>query len=159
MNKPLTELTHKDGERIFEFYFPGKTPLFDPKSYDYWFTEIRHESIVDEYGMRQISLSSGRPIIGIMGKGGLNCDNILLHFDDPKVMLWLYQNGFDIEEQLKENVGMFEDREALEHLVQGILQFSKGEDAFADTHKHNCTREFYINESKKLIEQYLSYGG
>lgn len=101
MRKNLRELTENEAKEILEFVYPKK---------DYWFTGLSFEPIVDEQGRQQMTFGF-RSIIGIKFHDGQ--DNCILHFDNTKAVLWLYKNGYEIEELLEEN----------KHLTQMETQF------------------------------------
>lgn len=56
--------------------------------------------MITEEGHEQLTLGM-RTIIGVEYHNGQ--DNCILYFDNSKVILWLYNNGYDIKEFLENN--------------------------------------------------------
>jgi len=89
--KKITELSEREGAEILEFV--------RGKQKDEWFRKFYFEPEVTEEGYHRLTFS-GRYVVGLEFATGINVDSAMLHFDNPKVMLWLYLHGFDITEQL-----------------------------------------------------------
>jgi len=150
--KKISELTDKEAEEILEYVYPGKTKLFNPKKYDYWFDELHFEPLIEN---EQMSVGFDmRPIVGIGYKNNMG-DRCRIHFDDIKVMSWLYQHGYDITEELKQNEYLSEFENDMDNVSFELYQMSIGEENFGAESKHNCTREYYIKKSKELLETYF----
>ena len=94
--KTIRELTFQDAEHILEYVFPNQTPLSNPKSYEKCVLGIDFEPVKLEDGY-QVGWD-GRFITGITYHNGQ--DKCILHFDDIKVISWLYKNGYDISSLL-----------------------------------------------------------
>jgi queuine/archaeosine tRNA-ribosyltransferase len=84
--KALKELTKQDGENIFKLFF---------KPDDGYFEKFSFEPIIDESGRQRITFGGGS-IIGVCCRVGPMLDGSLIDFYNPKVMKYLYDNGFDI---------------------------------------------------------------
>lgn len=109
MKKSIKELTEEEAREILKFVHPDK---------DYWFDKLHHESKVEEDGTRQVTFGL-RPIIGISYRNDMG-DRCMIHFDNTRAMLWLYRNGYDIEEQLEINKDMTQMEYDLEELAFAI---------------------------------------
>jgi hypothetical protein len=108
--KSIKELTDKEAEEMLKFVYPDR---------DYWFDKVHLESKIEEDGSRQVTFGM-RPIIGISYMAGVNHDRCMLHFDDTRAILWLYKNGYDIEEQLTMNKDFSRIEMDLENLAYEI---------------------------------------
>lgn len=109
MKKNIKDLTENEAKEIFEFSIDDK---------DCYFEGVSHESAVDEDGSRRVTLEM-RPIIGIKYRNHSG-DGCILHFDNTRVVLWLYRNGYDIEEQLECNKDLSKIETDLENLSFSI---------------------------------------
>ena len=79
------DMTLDEAKQILEFAYP--------KDKDNWFRKLSFEPKITEDGRQQVTFGM-RPIIGIEYHNGQ--DNCILHFDNTKVVLWLYKNGSSI---------------------------------------------------------------
>lgn len=144
MRKSVKELTEEEAKEILKFAYPDK---------DCWFDEIHHESKVEEDGSRQVTFGM-RPIIGIGYRNDLG-DRCMLHFDNTKAVLWLYRNGYDIEEQLEINKDMTQMEHDFENLAFAISWHCEArprhlkEDGKEDDYTLEKTREILIKEVNK----------
>ena len=153
MAKNIKELTEYEAIQILAFYLPNKTDYDNPKNYDYWFTGLSFEPKKTDEGGQYITFG-GRSIIGIEYRGGLNNDGFILHFDNSKVVLWLYKNGYDITELLETNKYFSEMENDFSNMAFEVEQLSKGDEVFRETHKQNWTLDYVTKKCKELIEKY-----
>lgn len=108
--KKLKDLTSKEAEKIIKTYYP-----------DHCFMELIHEPIRGEHGI-QISLSGN--VVGIKTIAGINNDGCLIPFHDLKVIKWLYNNEYDINELLEQRIAYCEDSEEWENTLSNYLSES-----------------------------------
>lgn len=151
MRKNIKELTDQQAKEILEFVYPNETDLSNPKNYKYWFTKLSFESTMDKNGREQLTFDF-LPIIGIQYHNGQ--DNCILYFNNSKVVLWLYNNGFEIEEFLIANQHYSEMEKDFNNFAFGIEYIAKGEDGFKDGYKHNWTLDYVKKKCSELIEEY-----
>lgn len=151
MLKPISEITPSEAEEILEFVYPNQTPLGSPKNYQYWVIDVEFSPIVDDKGLQQISFG-GRPIMGIMYHNGQ--DRCILHWDNSKVVLWLYRNGFDIENLLEMNSYFSEMESTFDNFAFGIETMSRGADGFKEEFKHNWTLEYVQRKCREYLDKY-----
>ncbi len=78
---------------------------------DWVFDKLSFDPIINEKGEQQLTFS-GSSIIGICYRSGPNLDGYIKHFSDLKVMKWLYQHNFDIEELIQDRIESEEEDEA-----------------------------------------------
>ena len=143
MAKNITELTEAEAKQILEFVYPNRK--------DNWFKKLSFEPKITEDGKQQITFGM-RSIIGIEYHNGQ--DNCILHFDNTKVVLWLYRNGYDISELLEANSHFSEMENDFEWFAFGITLISKGEESFEKGMKHNWTLDYVKKKSKELLGEY-----
>lgn len=91
IRKKITELTIKEAEEIVK----------STGVKDFIIDELSFEPKIDEEGHQQITFS-GESIIGICYRAGSNYDGYLLPFNELKVIKWLFNNGYDINDLLDE---------------------------------------------------------
>lgn len=142
--KKITELTEQEAERIFNYVFPKS-------KYEYsYFNGVSFESIPLGEG-QQVGMDM-RPIVGILYNNGQ--DNCVLHFDHSKVVLWLYEHGYDILELLKENKHMSELENDFENFAFQIHLMSTGNETWQNSHKQNWTLDYVKEKCTKLLNEY-----
>jgi len=140
--KNIREITKEECEEALEYVYPGK---------NYYYTGISHDMVIDEQGRQQLMLS-GRSIIGIRYHNGQ--DNAVLHFDNTKLLVWLYKNGYDISEQLEVNSEMSEDEHGVSMMAFGMLSLAKGIDGFREGYKQNWTLEYVQKKCISLLDKW-----
>ena len=143
MKKNIDELTEKEAKEILKFVYPNDKYIS--------FRELSFNPKINADGSQQVTMNCD-PIIGICYHNGQ--DNYILHFDDTKVVLWLYQHDYDIEEFLIKNQFYSEMNDDFDRISFCVLQMSKGEDNFMEGNKHNWNLEFVKNRCKELVEKY-----
>src|ERR1035437_3072833 len=127
MAKNIKELTEDEAKQILEFVYPNKDNLF---------RELSFEPKITEDGRQQVTLGM-RSIIGIEYHNGQ--DGCIIHFDNTKVVLWLYKNGYDITQLLETNSYLSEMETDFENFAYEIDWLSKGEEGFREDVKQNWT--------------------
>jgi hypothetical protein len=143
MAKNIKELTEDEAKKILDFVY-----LNDK---DNWFKKLSFEPEITEEGREQVTFGM-RLITGIEYHNGQ--DNCILHFDNTKVVLWLYKNGYDITDLLEDNSYMSEMEIDFENFSFGIDSLSKGEEGFRDGFKKNWTLGYVTEKCKELLEKY-----
>jgi hypothetical protein len=143
MAKNIKELTEDEAKQILEFAYP--------KDKDKWFRKLSFEPKINEDGSQQVTFGM-RSIIGIEYHNGQ--DNCILHFDNTRVVLWLYKNGYDIIELLESNSYLSEMEKDFENFAFAIDWMSKGDDGFREGYKQNWTLEYVTKKCKELLEKY-----
>jgi len=141
--KKIEELTEVEAEEILKFVYPDE-------KYN-TFMKISLEPHIAEGGGQYITFG-GRSIIGIEFHNGQ--DRCILHFDNTKVVLWLYKNGYDITDLLEMNSHYSEMETDFENFSFAIEWMSKGEDGFKEGSKKNWTLEYVTKKCKELLERY-----
>lgn len=142
--KKISELTEEEGKEILNYVFPDE---------DYIYKGLSFEPVKSERGGEYVTMD-GSSIIGIRFIGGMNNDGMVLHFNHTKVVLWLYQHGYDIGELLEENAYMSEMESDFESFAFEVEWMSKGEGGFKDRVKHNWNLDYVKNKCKELVEKY-----
>lgn len=145
--KKIKELTEKEAEEILEFVYPEE---------DKWFQKLSFEPHETEDGKGEHITFNGRSIIGIEYVGGPNNDRCILHFDNTKVVLWLYNHGYEIGELLEGNKYHSEEIDDFSDMAFEVKCLSEGEDSFKDGYKQNWTLEYVKNKCKEILEKYYS---
>ncbi len=145
--KNIKDLTETEAKEILKYVYKDK----DKYDYEHYFTEIHQEPIIDENGNEQITFG-GRSIIGIGFHNGQ--DNCILHFTNTKVLSWLYQHGYDIEDLLKYNEYLSDLEKDNEHMGWCLLQFARGEIIFKEGYKQNYTLDWVVKEAKECLQKY-----
>jgi hypothetical protein len=143
MAKSIKELTEDEAKKILEFAYP--------KDKDNWFRKLSFEPKITEDGKQQVTFGM-RSIIGIEYHNGQ--DNCILHFDNTKVVLWLYKNGYDVTELLKANSYLSEMEKDFENFAFAITWMAKGEECFRDDVKQNWTLDYVKKNCKELVDKY-----
>lgn len=141
--KPITDLSIEEANEILDFVYPGDDH-----------TNIRLSFIPVKCENGEKITMGGRSIVGITYRGGINNDGMVLHFDNSKAVLWLYQNGYEIEELLNENICMSEMQSDFSNFAQEVELMSIGEDGFKDGYKHNWNLDYVKKKCKELLEKY-----
>lgn len=142
--KSIKELTEDEAREILNYVYPDK---------DYWFEGLHYDSKVEKDGSRQVTFGL-RPLIGIGYRNDLG-DRCMIHFDNTKVVLWLYKNGYDIEEQLEENKYMTQMEYDFENLAFAITWHCESkpnhlkEEGKEDTYTLEKTREILLKAVNK----------
>jgi hypothetical protein len=142
MAKNIKELTEDEAKQILEFVYPNKDNLF---------RELSFEPKITEDGRQQVTLGM-RSIIGIEYHNGQ--DGCIIHFDNTKVVLWLYKNGYDITQLLETNSYLSEMETDFENFAYEIDWLSKGEEGFREDVKQNWTLDYVKKKCKELLENY-----
>ncbi len=154
MKKDIKSITEKEAKEILEYLFPNETSLSNPKNYKYNFTKISHEMVLDKEGYQQISFG-GRSLIGIFYYNDKIGDECILHFDDIRILPWLYENDYDILDLLKENIIYYDMGNNFDNFAFAVLQLSKGVHAFAEGYKQNWNLEYVHNKCVELLDEYF----
>jgi hypothetical protein len=141
--KKIEELTEVEAEEILKFVYPDE-------KYN-WFKKLSFEPVIEEDGSQRVTFGM-RSIIGIEYHNGQ--DNCILHFDNTKVVLWLYKNGYDITDFLEANSYLSEMEADFENFSFAISWMAKGEDGFREGSKQNWTLEYVTKKCKELLERY-----
>lgn len=139
--KKINELTEEEGKEILKFVYPNDDDYFQGLSFE---PEITEEGQYVTFGMRSI--------VGILFHNGQ--DNCILHFDNSKVVLWLYQHGYDIEDLLKENAYFSQFEKDMESLTFVMYQLAQGEESFREGSKHNWTLEYVQKRCADALSKY-----
>lgn len=146
--KKITELTEQEGREIFEFVYPSDEEKFKYYSYQ----NLKFEPTILENGSQQVTLGF-RPIIGLMGHNGQ--DNIILHFDDTKVVLWLYKHGYDITELLEVNSYMSELENQFFMCKSAIYGLNRRKEHLPEEKKHLFTLDYVLRELERIEKKYI----
>ena len=141
--KKITELTDEQGKEILEFVYPKEA---------HYYKGLSFEATYNEEGKRRVTFFGLRPIIGINYHNGQ--DNCILHFDNTKVVLWLYQRGFDISEYLEVNKHHSEIETDLENFAFAIYMLSKSPERFKGEAPKEWNLEFVLKDMTRIINQY-----
>lgn len=141
--KKIEELTEAEAKEILKFAYPDEK--------DNWFRKLSFEPHRAEDGGQYITFG-GRSIIGIEYHNGQ--DNCILHFDNTKVVLWLYKNGYDITELLEANSYYSEMENDFESFSFGVSCLAKGEEGFREGYKQNWTLEYVTKKCNELLERH-----
>jgi len=143
MNKDIKDLTEAEAEQILKFVYPNKK--------DNSFSGLHFKRIKNEDGSEDMTFSF-RPIIGIEYHNGQ--DRCILHFDNTKVVLWLYKNGYDITELLEHNSYLSEMEKDFENFAFEIKWLGMGEDGFRDGFKQNWNLDYVTKKCEELNNKY-----
>lgn len=141
--KKIEDLTNEQGKEILKFVFPTK---------DYYFKNISFNPKFNDDKTGQFVTFNGRSIIGIEYHD--DQDNCILHFDDTRVVLWLYKNNFDIIEQLETNKNMSQIEIDFDNMAFAIHWLSKVNEIVKEDLQKNLTTEYYIKECKRIYNDY-----
>lgn len=148
--KDIKRLSNDDAKQIFEYVFPPSNDRYR----HYTFTDVSLEAVLTENG-QQVSLGL-RPLVGINYHNGQ--DRCILHFDNTKVVSWLYENGYDIKdlldgnEHLSEMEGDFENFSFAIHWLAECLE--KRDPVIEERTKFQYTFEYVIKQLRKFNEKY-----
>lgn len=134
--KKINELTEDQAKEIIEFVYPDKGYFLQGLSFEPEFNKEGHEHVT--FGMRSQ--------IGILYHS--DQDKCILHFDDTKVVLWLYNNGFDIKEILEMNDYMSE--------MENDFDNAMFEVHFTLEHWGKYNMKKLEKKFKKIVEEYYS---
>lgn len=143
MRKDVKELTEDEAKEILELVYPDDETV--------WFDKIYiEEPKPDKDGRRQVTFGF-RPIIGIAFKCGINHDGAILHFDDTRVVNWLYKNGYEVGELLEMNKNLSKLEIDIENLAYAISWHCKANPKFL---KEKGKEDYYTLEKTRelLIE-------
>lgn len=149
--KDLKTLTLDEAKEILEYYYPNKTDLSNSKNYEYWVTGLSFESVKNEDGNTPITFG-GRLIVGILYHDSR--DNCILHFNDTKVVAWLYSHGYDIGELLEQNKYLSAMESDFDSVVYWLSSFSKWPNHWSEDFNANFTLEWVAKKSQELLEKY-----
>ena len=142
--KQINELTDNEAKEILKFVYP--------KAEHNHFIKISFEAERDKGGNVILSISGFRPIVGIQYHNGQ--DTCILYFDDSKVVLWLYKNGYDITKLLEVNSYFTEMEHDFRNFAFAIEWMAKGEEGFREGHEHKWTLDYVKRKCKELVEKY-----
>ena len=142
--KLINELTETEAKEILASVFPNK---------DYILNEVSHTPFITEDGGSEEITFGGRSKIGILYRNDYG-DNCILHFDNTKVVLWLYKNGYDITEQLEYNSHFSDMESKIDNIMFEIFELSNGN--VREEYKTNYTLEYVEKKCKKLFDRYLN---
>lgn len=148
--KNIRQLTDIEGKEILNYVYPH-----DENDHNSWkiYRNLSFEHKINVDGSQQVTFSMN-PIIGIVYNNSHN-DTCVLHFNHAKVILWLYNNGYDIKELLEENKYLSDIELDFNNLLDDVLWLSKGEKGFSKENEHLWTLEYVKDKCKKLIEKYI----
>lgn len=141
--KNIKELTENEAKQILEFVFPNNKYIY--------FKHISFEPKMTDKG-QQVTFNM-MPIIGIEYHNGQ--DNCILHFENTKVVLWLYKNGFDITEFLETNSYFTEMESNFDTFAMSISWMAKGKNGFKKENEHLWTLEYVQSKCKELLNKYF----
>lgn len=141
--KNIKKLTEDEANDILKFVFPNEKYIY--------FLNIFFEPKISEDGGEEITFGA-RSIIGIEYHNGQ--DRCILHFNNSKVIFWLYKNGYDIIDLLQQNLYFSQLERDFENFSFAIEWMSKGEDGFKDNVKKNWNLEYVKNKCKELLDKY-----
>lgn len=145
--KNINELTEDEAKEIFNFVYPPENEKFK----HYWFRELKMEPTINEDGSQRITFGF-RPIIGILGNNGQ--DNIIIHFDNTKAVLWLYKHGYDITELLERNSHFTEMEGDFENFSFAIHWLDEKRKHIPENKKDLYNLEYVLKELKRYNEKY-----
>ena len=143
MAKNIKELTEDEAKQILEFAYP--------KEKDNWFRKLSFEPKITEDGKQQVTFGM-RSIIGIEYHNGQ--DNCILHFDNTRVVLWLYKNGYDITELLEANSYLSEMEKDFENFSFAIHWLGETRKHIAKDKEHIYTLDYVLEELKNYNDKY-----
>lgn len=141
--KKIVELTDEEGKEILKFVYPeygGRD-----------FMGISFEPKYDGEGNQEVTFGF-RPIVGIKYHNGQ--DNCILHFNNSKVVLWLYRNGYDIESLLEINTYFSEMEGDFDHFSFEISRMADGDKYFRDEFKQNWNLDYVKKKCRDLLDKY-----
>jgi len=142
--KDIKELTEDETRQILEFVYPNNKDNFLKK--------ISFEPKITEEGYQQITLG-GRDIIGIEYHNGQ--DNCILHFNNTRVVLWLYKNGYDITDLLESNAYMSEMENDFSDAMFEVSWLSEGEAVFSPEVIQNWTLDYVKRRCTEIYNKYF----
>jgi hypothetical protein len=140
--KNIIDLTEEEGKQILEFVYPDK----ERNS----FTKLSFEPTLTGNG-EQVTLGM-RSIIGILYHNGQ--DNCILHFDNSKVVLWLYKNEYDITSLLEKNFYFSEMEQDFENFSYAIHWLGEQRKHIEKDRQHEYTLEYVLKEMDEYNEKY-----
>lgn len=143
MAKNIKELTEDEAKQILKFTYPNDK--------DNWFRKLSFEPKITEDGMQKVTLGL-RSIIGIEYHNGQ--DNCILHFDNTKVVLWLYKNGYEITELLEANSHLSEMEKDFENFSYEIHWLGEKRKHIDKDKEHLYTLDYVLGELKKYNDKY-----
>lgn len=148
--KDIKLLSTEEAKTIFEYVFP---PNIEKYKY-YSFSNISFEPIMTENG-QQVSMGL-RPLVGINYHNGQ--DRCILHFDNTKVVRWLYENDYEIKELLENNQHLSEmenDFENFSFAIHWLAQcLEKRDPIIEERTKFEYTFEYIIKTLREHNEKY-----
>ena len=135
--KSIIKLSNKEAEEIVKYCFPDS---------NLYFKGITHSEDIkpNEDGSFRVTMG-GRLPVGIHYINDYP-DNCILHFDNPKVVSWLYQHNYEVGDLLKEN----EDYIDIERWEEKFSYFAHQLSTNNEGKKSFETLEEVINYAKKL---------
>lgn len=148
--RTIRDLTEQEAKEILAYVYPTN---------DYWFTGLSFDPVVTPDGRQQITFG-GRSIIGIKYHNGQ--DNCILHFDNTKIINWLYKHGFDISEQLQDIENLTDRYEKVSSLTsefafitsyENIIETRKKNGLAPATAEYNF--EFVQKQLTKLTDRWF----
>lgn len=140
MRKNLSDLTDGEAKEILKYVYPNDK--------DNYFERVQFEN-------KDNRLTFGfREVIGILYRGGTNQDGCILHFDNTKVVQWLYLHDFDITEQLECNKGMSEMESKFDHFATAALSCAAPIEEYREGYKQNYNIDSIRNRLREAYEKY-----
>lgn len=140
--KNIKELTIKEATQILEFVFHNK---------EYSVTSLSFEPIFDKDGKQNITFSCDS-IIGILYHNGQ--DRCLLHFYNTKVILWLYNNGYDIKDLLESSAHLSQLSNDFDSFALAIHSLVDKQNHVKEDKKHLYTLEYVLENLTKYLNKY-----
>jgi hypothetical protein len=141
--KNIRELTEDEAKELLNFVYPNNKYIS--------FLCISFEPKMTDKG-QQVTFNM-MPIIGIEYHNGQ--DRCILHFEDTKVVLWLYKNGYDITELLETNSYFSEMESNFDTLAMSLSFLVKGKNGLKKEVEHLFTLEYVQSKCKELLDKYF----
>lgn len=135
--KPIDHLTESEAIEILKFVFPNE------------------EGIIFDFLSFEIKKGKASRVNLINSNTGINFhidkDEFTLKFSHMKVVLWLYQNGYDISHLLEANTHLTDTEYAFQHFSTEIFLISNGIDKNGNK-IHSLSS--VIKRCKELLKEY-----
>lgn len=135
--KNITELTESEGKEILEYVYGN----------DVFFRSFQFEPKITPDGGMYITWG-GETTVGINYFSGTNLDGYVLHFYHPKVLSWLYKNGYDISEFLPYLENLNEEYERCQNFIIDVLSILE-----MNTIRNRYNLQDLIEELHRLIDK------
>lgn len=141
--KNIIELSDDEAKEILKFVYPNDANIS--------FIGVSHESKITPEGRERLTFDF-RPIIGIEFHNGQ--DNCVLHFDNSRVVLWLYKNGYDILNFLENNVNHTQELYDFENFAFIVELLSSGEYTLPDGKRDVWTSANVMKTCSYALKKY-----